>query len=63
MGFVIAFPGSTMRRRPNAKSDRPIQAEITIFPGVRYERYPAEAPKRTEPKSHRIFLDTLPQPS
>ncbi len=63
MGFVIAFPGSTTsKRRPSAEINRHHQAEITIFPGVRYERYAPEPPKRAKPKPNRRFLDPAPQP-
>ncbi|PSH70569.1 hypothetical protein CU102_00455 [Phyllobacterium brassicacearum] len=62
MGFVIAFPGSTAKRRSTADTKRPATAEIMIFPGVRYERYTPEAPKRTKPKPPRRFFDTMPQP-
>jgi hypothetical protein len=61
MGFVIAFPGSAAKRRPNSEAKRPATAEIMIFPGVRYERY-AEAPKRAKPKPVRRYFDTMPQP-
>jgi hypothetical protein len=39
MGFVITFPGSTMKRRLEPDTKRQTTAEIMIFPGVRYERY------------------------
>jgi hypothetical protein len=62
MGLVIAFPGSTTKRCTNADTKQSATAEIMIFPGVRYERYKPEAPKRSKPKPHRRFFDTLPQP-
>ncbi|RCW79571.1 hypothetical protein [Phyllobacterium bourgognense] len=62
MGLVITFPGSAIKRRANADTKRQTSAEITIFPGVRYERYAPEAPKRAKPKSPRRFFDTMPQP-
>ena len=46
MGLVITFPGSANKRRTIADNERQTTAEITIFPGVRYERYAPEAPKR-----------------
>jgi len=63
MGFVIAFPGSAGRRSPNAGNRRQTTAEITIFPGVRYERTVAEPQKRAKPKPQRRFFDKMPQPS
>lgn len=62
MGFVIAFPGSAGRRSTTTGSGRQTTAEITIFPGVRYERTTAEPQKRTKPKPQRRFFDKLPQP-
>ena len=62
MGFVIAFPANTAKRRPSTITIRHRPAEVTIFPGVRYERYPLDAPKRAKPKSHRIFVDPVTQP-
>ncbi|WP_133123952.1 hypothetical protein [Phyllobacterium zundukense] len=62
MGFVITFPGSAMKRRPKADTQRSATAEIMIFPGVRYERYTPEAPRRTKAKPARRFFDTMPQP-
>jgi hypothetical protein len=62
MGFVITFPGSTMKRRLEPDTKRQTTAEIMIFPGVRYERYTPDVPKRSKPKSTRRFFDTMPQP-
>ena len=62
MGFVIAFPGSAKRRNTSAGNNRQTSAEITIFPGVRYERTGAVPQKRTKPKPQRRFFDELPQP-
>ena len=62
MGFVIAFPGNSAKRKPSINKDRQKQADITIFPGVRYERYATEAPKRARPKPQRIFIDPITQP-
>lgn len=62
MGFVIAFPGSAAKRRSTRETKRPATAEIMIFPGVRYERYTPEAPKRTKPKPPRKYFDAMPQP-
>ena len=61
MGLVITFPGSANKRR-NPDTTRQTTAEITIFPGVRYERYAPEAPKRGKPKPPRRYFDTMPQP-
>lgn len=60
MGFVIAFPGNAIKRRSSMHAKRPATAEITIFPGVRYERYAPETPKRIKSKPPRRFLDTMP---
>ena len=62
MGFVITFPGSAIKRRTIADTKRQTTAEITIFPGVRYERYTPEAPKRAKSKPQRRYFDTMPQP-
>ena len=62
MGFVITFPGSAIKRRPIAETKRQTTAEIMIFPGVRYERYTTEAPKRAKSKPPRRYFDTMPQP-
>ena len=62
MGFVIAFPGNTTKRRPNTNINRHKQADVTIFPGVRYERYPVETQKRAKPKSRCLFVDPVTQP-
>jgi len=62
MGLVITFPGSATKRRTIADDKRQASAEITIFPGVRYERYAPEAPKRAKPKSPRRYFDKMPQP-
>lgn len=62
MGFVITFPGSATKRRHDPDTTRRTTAEIMIFPGVRYERYTPEAPKRSKPKPPRRFFDTMPQP-
>ena len=62
MGLVITFPGSANKRRTIADNERQTTAEITIFPGVRYERYAPEVPKRAKPKSPRRFFDRMPQP-
>ncbi|PSH57531.1 hypothetical protein CU103_27445 [Phyllobacterium sophorae] len=62
MGFVITFPGSATKRRYDPDTTRRTTAEIMIFPGVRYERYTPEAPKRSKPKPPRRFFDTMPQP-
>ena len=62
MGFVITFPGSATKRRTIAETERQTTAEITIFPGVRYERYAPEAPKRAKPKPPRRYFDRMPQP-
>jgi hypothetical protein len=62
MGFVIAFPAGATKRRSNTNTKSSATAEITIFPGVRYERYTPEAPRRTKPKPPRRFFDSLPQP-
>lgn len=62
MGFVIAFPGSAKTRsNPDARK-RQATAEITIFPGVRYEHYAAEPQKRGTTKPQRRFFDKMPQP-
>ncbi|MGH6862371.1 MAG: hypothetical protein ACRECY_19165 [Phyllobacterium sp.] len=64
MGFVIAFPGSARRHTAKAGIKRQATAEITIFPGVRYEHYAAEPQKRGKPNPpRRRFFDKLPQPS
>ncbi len=62
MGFVITFPGSATKCRHDPDTTRRTTAEIMIFPGVRYERYTPEAPKRSKPKPPRRFFDTMPQP-
>ncbi|UXN60776.1 hypothetical protein [Phyllobacterium zundukense] len=62
MGLVITFPGSATKRRTIADNERQTSAEITIFPGVRYERYAPEVPKRTKVKPPRRYFDTMPQP-
>lgn len=61
MGFVIAFPGNN-RRNASRAGKRQTTAEITIFPGVRYERYAAEPQKRAKLKPQRRFFDKMPQP-
>ncbi|EJN01387.1 hypothetical protein [Phyllobacterium sp. YR531] len=62
MGFVIAFPGSARARNSQNAGKRQTTAEITIFPGVRYERYAAEPQKRDKAKHQRRFFDKMPQP-
>ncbi|MEP7456997.1 hypothetical protein [Phyllobacterium sp. SB3] len=62
MGFVIAFPGSAKTRSNRDTRKRQVTAEITIFPGVRYEHYAAEPQKRDKTKHQRRFFDKMPQP-
>ncbi|MDQ0998523.1 hypothetical protein QFZ34_003705 [Phyllobacterium ifriqiyense] len=62
MGFVIAFPGSARTRSNRDQKKRQATAEITIFPGVRYEHYSAQPQKRDKAKLRRQFFDNLPQP-
>ncbi|MHC1549700.1 hypothetical protein [Phyllobacterium sp. K27] len=62
MGFVIAFPGSIRTRSNRNQKKRQTTAEITIFPGVRYEHYSAKPQKRDKAKHCPQFFDDLPQP-
>jgi hypothetical protein len=62
MGFVIAFPGSFRARNRQNAGKRQTSAEITIFPGVRYEHYAATPQKHAKPKPQRRFFDKMPQP-
>jgi hypothetical protein len=50
MGLVVEF-GVPMVRPRRRKSERP--CEITIFPGVRYERYDADRDGKRPPEQKR----------
>ncbi|WP_250014658.1 hypothetical protein [Phyllobacterium sp. 21LDTY02-6] len=52
-----------MRRRNRPSPKGKVTAEITIFPGVRYERLSAGKPNRSKPDLRNGFFDKLPQPS
>ncbi len=50
MAIVVAF-ADRLSRRPRRKNKRPIEAQILLFTGVRYERL-TESAKR--PPGHRV---------